>query len=165
MKPPALAMAMTTFASCVAASSARSETAHRVDLARLGIQCHLQESRSVGIQEVLDDLLALAQEAGTADWNGYGAEPLRKASLQNAESLLRSFGLGAAHPCLGASNAGWVTMQWARSATWTLSLMITDDGLIHWAALLGSSRSSGTMPLNAAAVQELLKTINRVMKP
>jgi hypothetical protein len=154
MKPPALAMAMTTFASCVAASSARSETAHRVDLARLGIQCHLQESRSVGIQE-----------AGTADWNGYGAEPLRKASLQNAEFLLRSFGLGAAHPSLGASNAGWVTMQWARSATWTLSLMITDDGLIHWAALLGSSRSSGTMPLNAAAVQELLKTINRVMKP
>lgn len=165
MNPIPFAMAMTSFASCVAPSPARSESGKFVDFARWTIQTRLQESRAVGIQDVLDDLCSLARDASEPDWNGYGAEPVRKSALKNAEVFLRSLGAAARYPSLGASNKGWVTMQWARSASWALNLLITDDGLIHWAMLLGSERSSGTLPFNGVVPQDIRQKIDRVLNP
>lgn len=159
-----LAMVM-TYASCVAPSPVRSGEARYVDKVRHRIQASLQESRSVGMQAVFDDLAALAHEAPIPNWNGYGAAAINARSLRQAEMFLRCFGVGASHPSLGASNEGWVTMQWGRSARWTLSLLITDDGWIHWAALFGSERRSGTVPFAGAIQSNLLALINQAANP
>ena len=98
----------------------------------------LQDTRSIGVQAVLDDLDALTVECGQSGWDGYDAQPLHRGAVANADRLIRSLGLSGPHPSLGANQNGWITMQWGRSARWTLSIAITEDGWIHWAMLMGS---------------------------
>jgi hypothetical protein len=155
---------MTALATCsTMVGSAHGESRESDLVARLlkELHCTLQDSRSIGVQALVDDLAALAEECSEPGWDGYEARPIDARSIANAEQFIDALGFGVRHPSLGANAKGWVTMQWGRSARWTLSLAITDDGWIHWAMLFGSERSSGTTPFAGRISKDLRELINR----
>lgn len=123
-------------------SHAGQYVANRLD----ALRNPLRHSRSIGVQALLDDLSALAEECGHDDWNGYGAMAVKAEALANAGAFIRCLGIGMRDASLGASGSGCVTMQWGSSPRWTLALTITDDGWIHWAALFGAASECGTTP-------------------
>lgn len=121
----------------------------------------LKDSRAIGVQALLDDLYLLADDCREEDWNGFGASPLSLRSLGNAEKFIRCLGMDSRDASLGANAKGWVTLQWGPSAKWTLSIVITNDGWLHWAALFGSVREHGTTPFMGAIPKNIAKLIQR----
>jgi len=154
-----------TCATCGAPSGGLSRESVYVSTAIEGIRGRLQDSRSVGMQAAFDDLESLASEASVRGWNGYDGLPIDSGSRRHAEKFLRSLGIGFRHPSLGVSGEGWVTMQWARSASWTLSLLFSSDGWIHWAMLFGTERRSGTSAFLGAVPRDLQTLIDRASNP
>ena len=125
------------------------------------LRAPLTDSRAIGVQSLLDDLHLLAQECRVEDWNGYGAKPLSPRSLAPAEVFIRCLGMNSRNASLGATAKGWVTLQWGPGPKWTLSIAITDDGWIHWAALFGSVREHGTTPFMGAIPRNISELIQR----
>lgn len=151
---------MTATLACTAAPALGFSAESRYVSGRLEeLRERLCESRAIGVQATLDDLDALAEECGVRDWNGQDAEPVSDASLAHCRRLIRVLGARASQASLGANSRGWVTMQWGPSAHWTLSLAMTDDGWIHWAAMFGSVREYGTAPFLGSVPKSLADLI------
>ena len=70
--------------------------------------------------------------------------PVTQETLRNAYILLESLPLGFPAPSISAEPDGNLTLEWHRSARRTLSVSVTADGYLHYAALLGASRVYGT---------------------
>jgi hypothetical protein len=141
--------------------SGRSAEANYVNRGLGGLLASLKDSRSIGVQALLDDLYLLAEECGQEDWNGYGAEPVSRDALENAKAFIACLGLDSRDASLGATGEGWVTLQWGPSTKWTLSIAITDNGWLHWAALFGSVREHGTTPFTGTLPTHIAGLIHR----
>lgn len=153
--------ALMTCSTFVTPVSGESREARYVADKLNSVRVPLQDSRSIGVQALMDDLHALAEECTEDGWDGYGARALSHRSYTNAELFIRCLGTDARGVSFGASARGWVTMQWGPSSRWTLSLTITDDGWIHWAALFGSGRQHGTAPFMGAIPKNIADLIGR----
>jgi hypothetical protein len=83
-------------------------------------------------------------------------------SLKNARALLLSLPLGMNRPSVGAIPNGNVTLEWHDSATRTLTVAVSPDGDLHYAALLGGDSAYGTEPFFGEAPPTILALIARV---
>jgi hypothetical protein len=152
-------------ATCACPTGGQSHESVFVKRGLSNLRATLKETRSIGAQAVLDDLYQLAVDCAEPDWNGYGASPLNARSFRDAEALIHALPMDSAGASLGATSKGWVTLQWGRTQRWTLSLIITDDGWIHWASLFGTSRDHGTVPFQGFIPRDLVDRIQRASKP
>jgi len=152
---------MMTCTTLVTPASGQSHESAYVDRELSSLRASLNDSRSIGVQALLDDLNLLAVDCGEEDWNGYGAKALSPRSLAYAEMFIRGLGMNSRDVSLGATAKGWVTFQWGLRPKWTLSIVITDDGWIHWAALFGSVREHGTRPFLGAIPKNIAELIQR----
>lgn len=125
-------------------------------------QRRLQSSNALGIEPVLDELGTVWEECRLPDWDGYGAAPVSQDTLRNAYILLDSFPLGFPHPSIGAEPDGQLTLEWHHSPRRTLSVSVTPDGELHFAALLGPNRVYGTEVFFGAVPQRILELIRQV---
>jgi hypothetical protein len=121
----------------------------------------LQDLRSIGVQALLDDLSSIADECAEDGWDGYAGRRVSPRSLMTADQFIRCLGSDMRSAELGVSPKGWVTVQWGHSPRWTFALSITDDGLLHWAALFGSARSQGTTPFTGTMPANIADLIRR----
>jgi len=125
---------------------------------------HLQSSNSLGLgaERVLEDLIRVAKECSSADWDGYGAAPITNETFWQAYHFLRALPFGFPTPSAGAEPDGHLTFEWHRSARRTLSVSVSSEGDLHYAALLGASKAYGTEPFSEVVPEIILDLINRV---
>ena len=87
------------------------------------------------------------------NWDAYAAAPGEEAFFL-AYRFLEPLPLGAPAPSVGAEADGHVTLEWHRSPRRTLSVSVSAQGDLHYAARLGPSRcpkrSALTRPVIAA---------------
>lgn len=147
------------------ASHGNSDTALFVDEKAREGRRHLQESRVLGLRGMgaFDGLLQVYTECLEPDWDGYGAMPVSEAAYQLAYQFLETFPLGTPLPSFGAEPDGHLTMEWHRSSGWTLSISISSEGELHYAALLGTRKAYGTEPFAGDAPRTVMDLIHRVM--
>jgi len=108
---------------------------------------HLRESSAFGIESVLRKELAdIWLDCRKPDWDGYEAIPVSWDSFSCAYDLLNSLSLGFPRPSIGAEPDGQITLEWYRSPHRTLSVSVSPDAELHYAALLGPARTCGTEP-------------------
>ena len=88
-------------------------------------------------QGVLEELLKTFEECREPDWDGYGAQPVLDTTCQLAQKFLEMLPPGTLAPSIGAEPDGHLTAEWHRSSRWNLSVSITPNGDLHYAALLG----------------------------
>ena len=115
----------------------------------------LHKSHAFGIDSVLrEELGTVWEECRHSNWDGYQAVAMSRDTLQNAYVFLESLPLGYPAPSVGAEPDGNLTLEWHRAPRRTLSISITPEGDIHYAALFGPNRVYGTeaffgeVPLN-----------------
>ena len=96
------------------------------------------------IAKVEGQLKALEQQCAAPNWDGYGAAAVDAATLIYAYKFLRSLPWSAATPEIAAEPDGQVTFEWYRSPRYTLSISVSPEGELHYAALRGSSKRYGT---------------------
>jgi len=125
---------------------------------------HLQSSHSLGLgkERVLEDLIKITEECGSANWDGYGAAPISNETFWQAYYFLNALPLGFPTPSVGAEPDGHLTFEWHRSARRTLSISVSPEGDLDYAALLGVSRAYGTEPFPGVVPKIILDLIRRV---
>ncbi len=116
----------------------------------------------LGIQTAADELLRVADECGTANWDGYGAAPVKQDTYYQAQGFLDALPLGIPAPSIGAEPDGHLTLEWHHSPRRTLSVSISPECDLHYAALIGPSKMYGTEPFLGEVPQTILDLINRV---
>ena len=123
----------------------------------------LYELNAFGIGSKLqDELNSLWEECCKPNWDGYQALPVSWETVQNARRFLESLPLEFPAPSLGAEPDGDLTAEWHRSAQRTLSISITADGDLHFAARLGPNRVYGTEAFFGEAPERILDLIRRI---
>jgi hypothetical protein len=93
-------------------------------------------------------------------WDGYNALPVTWDSLSLTERLLRALPLGSCRASIGAEADGQITLEWGRTAQRRLSVSVSPDGDLHYAALLGAEKTCGTVPF----VDEVPDTIRNLIR-
>ena len=140
-----------------------SQTADYIQQQLADQRHHLHKSAALGIEQVLRDELADTwHECRQPDWDGYDALPVLWETLQHAWRFLLAMPLGTPLPSIGAEPDGHITFEWHLAPRRTLSVSITPDELLHYAALLGPARTCGTEPFFGEVPDRILDLIRDV---
>jgi len=111
---------------------------------------------------VFEGLLKTFEECREPNWDGYGAQAVREETYQLAHQFLAALPLSTPLPSIGAEPDGQITVEWYRTPQRTLSVSISSDGELHFAALLGSAKTYGTEPFIGALPKVVADLIHRV---
>jgi hypothetical protein len=116
----------------------------------------------LGMASAAEELLRVSKECNEDNWDGYGAAPITEQTYLQACAFLDALPLGTPAPSIGAEPDGHLTLEWHQSARRTLSVSVSPEGDLHYAALLGPSRAYGTEPFLGEVPQTILDLIHRV---
>ena len=111
---------------------------------------------------MFEELLKTFEECREPNWDGYGAQAVREETYHFARQLLAVLLPGTPVPSIGAEPDGQITLEWYGSTQRTLSVSISQDGELHYAALLGEKRICGTETFQARMPQVLADLIKRI---
>jgi hypothetical protein len=140
-----------------------SEAAELVEKASRRQADHFSESVTYSKQVTYDELWEVWQDCKEPNWDGYDALAVEQETFQNAYRLVESLPLGCPLPSsVGAEPDGHLALEWHRNSRWTLSVSISPEGTLHYAALLGAEDPRGSCPFFGDISDSLLSLIRRV---
>lgn len=124
----------------------------------------LRKSNSFGssIAGAIEELRGVEDKCKSTGWDGYGAAPVEQETVEQAERFLNAFPLGVDAPSVDAEPDGQIAFEWYQSQYRMLSVSVSPDGDLHYAALLGYSRRYGTEPFFGEVPAEILRLVQRV---
>jgi len=114
------------------------------------------------IIEVVDDLYKTVEQCSFANWDGHGAAPVIRETFMQACIFLEALPFGTTAPSVGAEPDGHLTLEWYRSSRRILSVSISPEGELHYAALLGHRKIYGTEPFLGEVPGIILNIIYQV---
>lgn len=128
-------------------------------------RAQLRKSNSFGasIETAAEELHVLAEECGYIGWDGYGAAPVGQETIRQAEHFLNALPLGMSAPSVGAEPDGQITFEWYQSPRRILSVSVSPEGDLHYAALLGYKKSYGTEPFFGEIPSDILNLVRRAV--
>lgn len=89
---------------------------------------------------IADDLRALHNDTQREGWDGYGAAPTSAESLTRLLAFIDALPSDIDMPTPSAHPDGDMGVEWCLRPDWIISLCMSTDGKIHYAALLGERR-------------------------
>lgn len=117
-----------------------------------------------GRRGVQSKLAGQQEHCARPDWDGYGAEPVTMDTYRNACRFVEALPAGFPMPSVGVEADGHLTLEWYRNPSRVVSVSISPEGCLHYAALLGASiRKSGTELFLGEVPADLLQLIRRVI--
>jgi hypothetical protein len=143
-------------------SRGSSPTAQYLDQARQAKGQHFHESAAFSKQPALDELITVWRACKAANWDGYDAFPVREQTFWQAWRFIQALPLGCPLPSVGAEPDGQLTLEWYRHSRWTLSVSVSPDGTLYYAALFGSNDVRGSEFFIEEIPATLLNLIKRV---
>ncbi|MCI0681794.1 MAG: hypothetical protein L0Y71_06795 [Gemmataceae bacterium] len=108
------------------------------------------------------ELDEVAKECGKADWGTDGADPVKPETVQHARRFLDALPPEYPIPSVGAEPDGHVTLEWYRATNRLLSVSVSPQAMLYWAALAGEEDPRGTCPFNGEVPETILYWIRRV---
>lgn len=136
-----------------------SETARFIADANRRDDQALGDSALFSKQPAYDELAEVWEECRNPNWDGYGASALDQGALQNAYRFIEALPLGVPLPAVGAEPDGDVALEWYRHPRWTLSVSVSPDGTLYYAALFGTSDVRGSEPFFGEVPEIILSMI------
>ena len=122
------------------------------------------DSYTIGRRAVdsFNHLYQVFMECRNPNWDGYGAHAVSDDTFQLAYNFLTSLPLGTPPPSFGAEPDGDITIEWYQSPRKTLSVSISPNGELHYAALIGSRKNYGTEPFFGEVPEAVIDLIRKV---
>jgi hypothetical protein len=146
----------------VTAIRGNTKTANYIDKATQDKREYFAQSVTLGKQSAYNELFAFWQECQFPDWDGYNALAVQEKTLVNAYRFIQSLPLGYPLPSVGAEPDGHLTLEWYNNPRWTLSVSISPEGILYYAALFGKSDERGSEYFWGDVPQVILKLIKEV---
>ena len=120
-------------------------------------------STDVDRQRIFRALADQAESCAQRGWDGHGAEPVSLETCRFANRLVEMLPHGCPLPGVGAEPDGHVTLEWYRSPSQVLSVSVSPDGVLNYAALLGdTSRRTGSEIFHNRVPADLLHLIHEI---
>jgi hypothetical protein len=144
------------------------ETTGFSDSARYLSDAHRQSLRqfdssaAYGKQPAYDELAAVWEECRTPNWDGRDAHAVEPETLHSAYRCIEALPLGCPLPSVGAEPDGHITLEWYSAPRCTLSVSISPDSMLYYAALFGASDVRGSEPFFGDVPKMILILIHRV---
>lgn len=114
------------------------------------------------MKEVLPDLMEVKSETAEAGWDGYNACAIRSETFDRSVEFLESLPNTVATPTVSAEPDGHITLEWYRSPHRVLSVSVSPEGDLHYAALIGPNKAYGTEVFFGESPRVILDLIHRV---
>ena len=114
------------------------------------------------LKKVFIDLKNLVSENSQKGWDGYHAEPILIETYYRAVAFLETLPSYIMAPTVGAEPDGHITFEWYHSPHRVLSVSVSPEGELHYAALLGPNKSYGTEFFFTETPPAILDLIRRV---
>ncbi|MEK7289055.1 MAG: hypothetical protein AAB067_02655 [Planctomycetota bacterium] len=119
-------------------------------------------SLGLGVMGAVDALCEMVKQCDVENWDGYGAAPVTTKTFQQAINVLEALPLGTSAPAVGSEPDGHITLEWHKTPRRTLSVSISPEGELHYAALLGQKKRYGTEPFWGEVPDVIMDIIRQV---
>ena len=113
-------------------------------------------------EAILTELIEVFADVGNEGWDGYQAVPVAPETYMNACNVAESLPAGIPVPTVGAEPDGQLTFEWYSNPRRLLSVSVTPEGDLHYAALIGGSKAYGTEPFFGTMPHRILELARRV---
>lgn len=124
----------------------------------------LEETHTFGrLSESVYRLREVFYECNKEGWDGYDSAAVSPMAIEAAWDFLKALPLGAPAPSVSAEPDGHVTLEWYQSPVRTISVSVSPEGSLHYAALFGASKQYGTEPFYGRVPESIIEPIYRVM--
>ena len=139
-----------------------SDAAQYVDSTRRGRR-QLDVSNVFGIESALrNEWATVWEECREPNWDGFQALPVSQDTFRSTYLFLESLPPNFPAPSIGAEPDGALTLEWHRSLRRTLSVSVSPEDELHFAALFGPNRVYGTEAFFGEVSESILDLIRRV---
>jgi hypothetical protein len=133
------------------------------DLTR-GIRQHLERPFTLGadLAKLKEELCRVADECGAPNWDGSDALPVTRETYQAAYRVIEVLPLDFGLPSVGVEPDGHLTLEWYREPRRTLSISVSPERDLHYAALLGNGKVAGTEAFLGEFPQAIIAQLRRL---
>lgn len=116
-------------------------------------------------QPAYDELEEVYRQCRDGNWDAHGAEAVEAETLRNARRFIEALPPGYPLPSAGAEPDGQITLEWYRVTNWLLTVSVSREGMLYYAALLGEEDPRGTCRFEGEVPETILYWIRRVSSP
>ena len=114
------------------------------------------------LKKALYDLQELMYITNNDSWDGYQAKAVPAESFERAVSFLAALPGSVEVPSVSVEPDGHVSFEWYKSPHRTLSVSVSPEGDLHYAALVGPSKAFGTEVFAGRLPDQIHDLIDRV---
>ena len=141
-----------------------SSEADYVDISIQKVRRRMQSLVTLGLKAtgVYEELMEVGEECASRNWDGYGAEPIKREVVLQAKKVLEALPLGTPRPNIGSEPDGHITLEWYRTPKRTLSVSVSPEAELYYAALLGESRRYGSEQFIGDIPKVIIDLIGRI---
>ena len=132
---------------------------------RVEVSISAKETPQFSKQAAYKELDAVYEECRNRRGAGQGAEPVQLQTRELARRFLEALPPESPLPSIGAEPDGHLTLEWYRATDWLLSVSVSAEGMLHWAALLGDEDPRGSCRFDGEVPETILYWIHRVGAP
>jgi len=108
------------------------------------------------------DLDAIAVEAGTSGWDGYGAKAISPDALSFARRLARMLPATPLAPDVSVDPDGEVSFDWDAGSRRRFSLSVNPSGAMRYASITGSSENFGLEPWRDGIPEAIVRGLQKL---
>lgn len=112
----------------------------------------------------LTELEEVYQECISPDWDCYHARPVSKETYEAAKEFLLAIAGDIESPGFGAEPNGCISFEWHFDNEHTLTAGISQNKIIHYAALFGGGSIRGTAGMASPGLLAYLFSVIRGLK-
>ncbi len=139
-----------------------SESARYVDQTTREVRTRLNEPQTFSKQSAYDVLWDAWQPCREANWDGEKADAIERETFGIAYRLIEALPTGFPLPTISSEPDGHLSFEWYKNPRRLLSVSVSPNGTLYWAALAGSEDSRGSCQFFDEFPPTLLQWIGRV---
>lgn len=114
--------------------------------------------------EAMEELLGITEECYVDGWAGKGSVAVDPETYRKAYRLLECLPGTLPSPSVGAEADGHLTFEWYTDPQNQISISVSPEGELHWAAFVRGAQSHGSEPNLGTISEYLLSIIKRVVQ-
>ncbi|MCL1490857.1 MAG: hypothetical protein M1G31_08900 [Pseudanabaena sp. Salubria-1] len=146
----------------ITAIRGNTKTAAYIDATTQKQKGYFDQSVVLGKQSAYNELSTFWQECKFPNWDGYSAFAVQEETVIKTYRFIEALPLGYPLPSVGAEPDGHLTLEWYSNPRCLLSVSISPEGMLYYAALLGGRDERGSEHFWTDVPQSILELIKEV---
>ncbi len=129
---------------------------------RVGVSISPKEALTSSKQAVYEELDQVYNECQKPGWDAHSAEAVKPETARHARRLIDALPPEYPLPSVGAEPDGHMTLEWYRTTNQLLSVSVSPEAMLYWAALVGDEDPRDSCRFDGELRETILYWIRRL---